>query len=104
MKILTKAILAKLPKLAATDGKDSKNIPVIFKLFVPWGAGTWYVTEGQLCDEGKDYQLFGYVTGLGGDELGYFSLNELLSIRGPGGLRIERDLHFDNTTLADVMA
>lgn len=100
MKILTKAILAKLPKLRSTSEKEACDVPVIFKLFTPWGSGTWYVTEGE--QEGDDFMLFGYVTGLGGDELGYFSLNELMSIKGPAGLRIERDRHFEGT-LAEVM-
>lgn len=32
--------------------------------------------------------------GMGCPELGYVSLTELASVRGPLGLRIERDLHF----------
>ena len=31
-------------------------------------------------------------------ELGYFSLDELESVRGRFGLKIERDLHWDDTT------
>ena len=36
-------------------------------------------------------------------ELGYTLLSELESVRGPGGLKIERDLWFPPTTLAEVM-
>ncbi len=35
-------------------------------------------------------------------ELGYFSLNELKSIRGKLGLPIERDLWFKPTKLSDI--
>jgi hypothetical protein len=44
--------------------------------------------------------FFGLVVGLE-TELGYFTLNELESVRGPMGLKIERDRHFSGT-LADV--
>jgi len=35
-------------------------------------------------------------------ELGYFSLAELSSVRGPMGLAIERDLHWTPKTLAEI--
>jgi hypothetical protein len=37
-------------------------------------------------------------------ELGYFSLDELESVRGPFGLKIERDLYWKPKTLREVMA
>jgi len=58
------------------------------KLFVPWGAGTFLLTE---VDE--DGLAFG-LADVGFPELGYISLDELAEIRGPGGLKIEEDLHF----------
>ena len=36
------------------------------------------------------------------DEYGYFSLKELESITLPWGLKIERDLYFDPTTIEDI--
>jgi hypothetical protein len=68
------------------------------KFFVPWGAGTWYVTEGQ--EEDGDVMFFGLVD-LHEKELGYFVLSELMSVRGPAGLTIERDLHFGEHTLSE---
>ena len=35
-------------------------------------------------------------------ELGYFTLSELQSIRGPGGLKIERDAHFNPTPISEL--
>ena len=35
-------------------------------------------------------------------ELGYFSLSELRSARGPLGLAIERDLHWKPKTLREI--
>ena len=61
------------------------------KFFTPWTGLTWFVTEGQ--QEEDDFLFFGFVIGLE-NEWGYFVLSELESVRGSGGLRIERDLHF----------
>lgn len=80
MKLITKEIER---KLANPDGRPH------LKLFAPWGAATWLISE-------KDGdELFGLADlGFGCPELGYLSLSELEGVRGPGGLRIERDLHF----------
>lgn len=44
---------------------------------------------------------YGYVQGLE-NELGYFSLNELRSIKGSLGLSVERDLLFEPTVLSKI--
>jgi hypothetical protein len=36
--------------------------------------------------------------------LGYFSLSDLASVKGPLGLGIERDLHFKPTRLSEIRA
>lgn len=61
--------------------------PVV-KLFNPMGSGTWLITE---CD--NDGLAFG-LCDMGYPELGYISLEEVFSVRLPGGLTIEQDLHF----------
>lgn len=78
-----------LPKLYAQEGvKD----PVVHcKFFTPWSSWTWFATEGE--QKGEDFIFFGYVIGHE-KEWGYFSLNELSSVKGPFGLKIERDIHF----------
>ena len=90
MKLLTKAIEAKLRKNSAAAGKaDIDPVPVL-KLFCPWGAATWLLTE---LDE--DGRLFGLCDlGMGEPELGYVALEELKGLKGPLGLGIERDLWF----------
>jgi hypothetical protein len=95
MKLLTKAILKSLPPLRAQE--NSPDPTVYVKFFNPCGSGTWYGTEF----DGNDL-FFGYVTGLGGDELGYFSLAELSSVRLQFGLKIERDLFFKPCKLSEV--
>lgn len=77
----------RLPKLYATEA-DSDPI-VQAKFFTPWSCWTWYAIEF----DGED-RFYGLVDGLE-VELGYFSLSELASVRGPGGLRVERDIHFE---------
>ena len=97
MMLLTKAILKKLPPLYAMEHTKAENVPVVVKFFCPWGSWSWYATEF----DGKDL-FFGLVDGHE-KEVGYFRLSELKSLRGPWGLRIERDMHFGKHTLAEVM-
>jgi len=104
MKLLTKEIRKNLPKLYAQDGKGDEAI-VHVKFFTPWSNWTWYATEGEpiFDDDGNeiDFRFFGYVCGLE-NELGYFHLNELESVTGFGGLKIERDLYYSSETLGDI--
>jgi hypothetical protein len=65
----------------------------LVKFFTPDSNWTWYASEF----DGDDI-FFGLVSGFA-VELGYFSLSELQSVRGPLGLPIERDLHFKPKTL-----
>lgn len=71
--------------------RETDHVPVV-KLFDPSGAATWLITE-MMPDE-PDI-LFGLCDlGFGCPELGYVSLTEIESAKGPLGLGIERDLHF----------
>lgn len=97
MKLLTKELRKKFPPLGATENKKPKKIEIIAKFFDPTGSWTWYATEF----DGED-TFFGFVRGID-DELGYFSLKEMESIKGIFGLGIERDLYFEKHTLAEVM-
>lgn len=60
------------------------------KLFTPDAHGTWLLSE---IDPDNHDLAFG-LCDLGHPELGWVSLTELASVRGPLGLPIERDLHF----------
>lgn len=103
MKLLTKEIEKALPPLYANESKRPEDTRIIVKFFAPWSNWTWYASEGTR-DENGDMRFFGMVHGHE-KELGYFMLSELESVRGPLGLRIERDLHFGmKHTLAEVMA
>lgn len=100
MKLLTKAIEKALPVLGSTSNLRPEQVKVVAKFFNPSGAGTWYATEY----DPQERMFFGYAKIQEG-ELGYFSLDELQSLRGRFGLGIERDIHWNpETTLAQVMA
>lgn len=96
MKLLNKKIRETIPKLYEQDKKGLRAI-VYVKFFTPDSNWSWYVTEFN----GED-TFFGLVDGFV-KELGYFSLSELESLRGPLGLKVERDLYFKLTTLKNLM-
>ena len=95
MKLLTKEIANKLPALYSQDGKGGEAIAYV-KYFTPDSSWTWYGCEY----DGKD-TFFGLVDGHE-KELGYFSLSELQSLRGPLGLPVERDLWWKPKTLGEI--
>jgi hypothetical protein len=92
MKLLTKEIEAKLPRIA-TNGSMSKF--AVVKFFTPWSNWTWYGTEYNP----EERIFFGCVEGFE-REWGEFSLDELESIKGPMGLKIERDMYWTPKELA----
>jgi hypothetical protein len=103
MKIFTKEILNRLPRLGSTGELTAAEVKVPLKLFNPCGAGTWYITEYNPEED----LAFGFAN-LGDTEmaeLGYVSIKELTEYRSkPFGLGIERDMHFGfDHTLAEVM-
>ena len=102
MKLLTQKIKKRLPKLYETENVPLEEKTVYVKFFTPDSSWTWYVLEGEE-QEGGDFLMFAWVIGLE-RELGYVSLRELKSVRGPLGLPIERDLHFKPRPLKEVMA
>ena len=102
MKLMTKAIEKKLPKLYSQENEKDPMVQV--KYFCPWNHWIWYGIEF----DGKDV-FFGYVVG-DYNELGYFHLSDLVGVdgksgaKGPIGLSIERDLYFSPKRLSEVKA
>jgi hypothetical protein len=96
MKLMTKAIENAIPGLDEQDGLGDDAI-VHAKFFTPDGSWTWYATEY----DPETRMFFGLVDGFD-KELGYFSLDELESVRGALGLPIERDAWFKPTKLSEV--
>jgi len=98
MELLTEEIREKLPALGTTEKTPTAEKVCVAKFFQPWGSWTWYAVEF----DGKDI-FFGLVDGFE-LEWGSFSLSELLSVKGPIGLAIERDLYFGMPKMKDISA
>jgi len=98
MKLLTKELLERFNQIGRQE--EVKDPLVVAKFFNPTGAGTWYATEY----EPESKMFFGYVSIFGdwNDEWGYFSLEELESLKGPFGLGIERDLYFVSKPFSQI--
>jgi hypothetical protein len=93
--LLDAASREKLPRLYANEELGMEAQAQV-KFFTPDSDWTWYASEF----DGEDI-FFGLVSGFE-LELGYFSLKELQAVRGPMGLPIERDLHFEPLTLREL--
>lgn len=121
MKLITKEIGQKLIagyRHSAETGESAKD--VVVKYFTPWARATWYISEGwPVNDDGEaqiismidpgaytyDWHLFGFCD-LGDSqmaELGYVMLSDLQSLKGPFGLKVERDSSYSGS-MAEVMA
>ena len=97
MELLTPEIREALPLLYANE-EEGLAAQALVKFFTPDSNWTWYASEF----DGEDI-FFGLVIGFEA-ELGYFSLQELQSVRGPLGLPIERDLHYKPRSLAELQS
>ena len=94
MELIPQEIKELIPKLYETE---EQNDPIAYvKLFLD--AWTWYITELSIDNN----ICFGYVISPFGAELGYFSLEEVKSIRGSFGIGVERDLEFKPTKLSII--
>ncbi len=96
-KLLTKEIEKKLPPLYSGDSIQADDKVIQVKFFTPWTYWTWYATEY----DPETRMFFGVVIGQE-TEWGYFSLDELQSIKSPLGLKIERDAWFPPITVREA--
>jgi len=95
MELLPAEVALRLPPLYSQEEIGSEALAQV-KFFTPWTSWTWYASEYS-----PQHRLFfGVVVGIA-REFGNFSLDELQTIRGPGGLRIERDLYWSPKPLKD---
>ena len=85
-----------LPGLYSGEDRGLDTLAQV-KFFTPDSNWTWYASEF----DGDDI-FFGLVIGFV-NEFGYFSLSELQAVRGPWGLPIERDIHFEPKTLGEML-
>jgi Protein of unknown function (DUF2958) len=97
MKLLTKEILKKIPKLYEEENVKIPEKTLWVKLFTPWTNWTWYIAEY----DPESKLAFGYVEGFE-NEWGYFDLSELEEITGIGGLKVERDRWFEPKRFSEL--
>ena len=94
MELIPQEAKQQIPKLYETE---EQNNPIAYvKLFLD--AWTWYITEMSIDNN----ICFGYVISPFGAELGYFSLEEIKSIKGSLGIGVELDLEFKPTKLSII--
>ena len=96
MQLLTKEIIKKLPALRETEGQGKEAVAQV-KFFTPDSNWTWYGVEY----DAEQRMFFGLVDGCE-KEIGYFGLDELEEIKGPFGLKVERDRSFSPTPLMNL--
>ena len=97
MKLLTKSIyeilLANGSRQDAVRGTDGEiDFHPVLKLFTPDASCTWLLTE--LDPEDPDIAFGLCDLGMGFPELGSVRISELLALRGPLSLPVERDRYF----------
>lgn len=96
--LVTKAFIALFKEYPLYSQENTPDPLVIAKLFDAYGAATWYLTEF----DPESNIAFGYVVGLGNDEWGYSSLQELESVKHSvlKVPRIELDLYFTQVPIS----
>ncbi|QMU63580.1 MAG: DUF2958 domain-containing protein [Flavobacteriaceae bacterium] len=98
MKLITKEIQQRFAEIG--DQSENKNPILVTRFFDPCGTASWYPTEYNPETD----TCYGYVLWLTQKEWRTFSISELESIGRPSGLRIERDVDFEEKTLNEFTA
>ena len=96
---LPKTMQEAMPRLYTYDGTaDMYSVPVFCKLFTEPGSGQWWITEGEDIEiDGNvvDFHMFGLCDlGMGFPELGYVSLDELISVNEGTVVNVIRDVNY----------
>ena len=105
MKMITKEIERMMDRypLYSQDGKGD-SAKVLFKVFNPYGSGSWYILEAGAKQEDGDRELYGWTVLDGWPEYGYLMLSDLTETKvNVFGCRLplERDMYFKGT-MADA--
>ncbi|MBT3245127.1 MAG: DUF2958 domain-containing protein [Bacteroidetes bacterium] len=98
MKLITEEFETLFKDYPLYSQEEVEDPLVVAKLFDPVGSATWFLLEFDPVEK----IAFGYVTGLQVDELGYISLTEMESIKGPLGIGIEQDMYFIQKQLSEL--
>ncbi len=108
MKLLTQEHLRRLLANGRwNQAKAEQCLPAddfrpVIKFFCPWDGATWLLTELDPDDPDIAFGLCDLA--LGAPEVGKVRLTNLDALRGPGGLRIERDRSFRATKTLSAYA
>lgn len=94
--LMTEELKKTIPKMYSSEDTKLEDKVVYAKFFTPDSNWTWFILEF----DGED-TLFAMVHGLS-KELGNVSLSELESVRGPLGLKVERDKYFNPTKYSEI--
>lgn len=98
MKLLTKEIEQRLPKLYETEGVEAEEKVAQVKFFCITNGWTWYGVEY----DPQERIFFGLVVGWE-TEWGYFSLDEFEAINASSPFPIiERDVNFQPKKIKDL--
>lgn len=92
--LLTQELLTRFKEVGR---QDVQNPLVIAKFFAPWNSWAWYA----FSYNEETGTFFGLIKG-SYKELGYFAIEDLRGVRGPNGLRVERDLYFREKPLSEI--
>lgn len=83
--------------------ENVKNPLVRVKLFDPCGSGSWFITEySEVAPDECRELAYGYVTGLGEDEFGFMSIEELANVKGRMGIGLEVDCFFTPKPISKI--
>jgi hypothetical protein len=88
----------RLPTYAELGDRPLAEITAKIRLFNPTGIGTWWIA----AYHPEDGNAWG-VAELQCREIGSFSMVELVEFRGRMGLPIERDLHYQPVSIAQLL-
>jgi len=97
MQLMTKELEEIIPAMYSDEDTKLEDKMVYAKFFTPDSNWTWWILEYDKAER----LCFAMVHGLE-KELGYVSVDELESVKGPLGLKVERDLHFSPQKYSDI--
>jgi len=97
MELIPKNLEKIIPKLYESEDVPYEEKTVFVKLFTPDSNWTWWVMEYSK----EEQTMFCVVDGIE-RELGYVNLAKLEELRGPLGLKVERDIHFTPKKVKEI--
>jgi len=95
--LMTEELKKTIPAMYSSEDTKLEEKTVYAKFFTPDSNWTWWVLEYDPTEQIMFCMVHGHEK-----ELGYVSLSELESIKGPLGLKVERDLYFTPKRYGDI--